>query len=109
MVSRSALHLSLPALEGRQLRAAIYALQKIGVENIFLCNRTASRAIEIAEYFNGKESATGHLRGQVRLPQASLHLSYSKVFWPTGYRLPTIVHTRTSDLGRPTGELCAAE
>ncbi|KAI5858677.1 type I 3-dehydroquinase-domain-containing protein [Tricharina praecox] len=77
---------------GGMARAAIYALQKIGVENIFLCNRTASRAMEIAEYFNSKRVGDRTPeRASPSSPSIVRYLSYSEVSWPTGYRLPTIV------------------
>jgi 3-dehydroquinate dehydratase type I len=65
---------------GGMARAAIYALQKIGVESIFLWNRTASRAVGIAEYFNRKNSSIG-----------VKYLPLSSAAWPKDYRLPTIV------------------
>lgn len=39
---------------GGMARAAVYALQKLGVENIFLYGRSVNRAAELAQYFNGR-------------------------------------------------------
>jgi len=81
---------------GGMARAAIYALQKIGVENIFLCNRTAERAIDIAQYFNGK-NINGCSTPISRRPSSSpaghvvRYLSLSEAVWPVRYRLPTII------------------
>ncbi|KAF8536621.1 type I 3-dehydroquinase-domain-containing protein [Trichophaea hybrida] len=81
---------------GGMARAAIYALQKIGVENIFLCNRTAERAINIAQYFNGK-NISGCSTPISRRPSSSpaghvvWYLPLSEAVWPAGHRLPTII------------------
>lgn len=39
---------------GGMARAAIYALQKLGVENIFVYGRNVNRVAELAQYFNGR-------------------------------------------------------
>jgi 3-dehydroquinate dehydratase type I len=67
---------------GGMARAAIYALQKLGVENVFVVNRTESRAYELARQFNeigligsGKVHVIPSLRGG----------------WPEGFGLPCVV------------------
>jgi 3-dehydroquinate dehydratase type I len=67
---------------GGMARAAIYALQKLGFENVFIVNRTESRAFELARQFNemgldgrGKVHVIPSLRGG----------------WPEGFGLPCVV------------------
>ncbi|KAI5817248.1 putative quinate pathway repressor protein QutR [Pyronema omphalodes] len=83
---------------GGMARAAIYALQKIGVEHIFLCNRTASRAQEIAQYFNSKNSGVTNMVPTQGRPSSSMSAAFSVRYlardspdWPQGFRLPTII------------------
>ncbi|KAI5797733.1 type I 3-dehydroquinase-domain-containing protein [Geopyxis carbonaria] len=83
---------------GGMARAAIYALHKIGVGNIFLCNRTPSRAIQLAEYFNGRNSAASSRAESPADTRCSpdtvymvQHLPLSQTSWPAAYRLPTII------------------
>ena len=59
-------------------QAAIYALQKVGVENVFLCNSTEQRAHELAKQFNNNKR--------------SVHVVPSpKSRWPEGYPLPSVI------------------
>jgi shikimate 5-dehydrogenase len=60
-------------------RAAIYALETLGVENIFLCNRTEKRARELADHFNKRERTKVHLLGYPSSP------------WPRDHPFPTVV------------------
>lgn len=38
---------------GGMARAAVYSLISLGVRSIFLCNRTRTRALALAEHYNG--------------------------------------------------------
>ena len=63
---------------GGMARAAIYALQNIGFENVFLCNRTEHRAQNLAKQFSND--------------QQSVHVVPSpKYRWPESYPLPSVI------------------
>lgn len=81
---------------GGMARAAIYALQTIGVESVFLWNRTAARAVGIADYFNGRHPAAAQAAASSSArssPAAACVVRYLPLAdaWPAGYRLPTII------------------
>jgi 3-dehydroquinate dehydratase type I len=69
---------------GGMARAAIYALQMLGVENIFLCNRTQLRADNLAKYFNEARPLSKH--------RTIVHVIPSlESPWPTNHPLPSVV------------------
>ncbi|KAG8631110.1 hypothetical protein KVT40_000250 [Elsinoe batatas] len=73
---------------GGMARAAVYSMIHMGVQNIFICNRTVARAEELAQYYNDW-LRTRHSDGNER-PQVHV-LPSLKNRWPEGYRLPTMV------------------
>lgn len=74
-------------------RAAIYALYSLGIQNIFLWNRTHVRAVALAEYYNKliesgdvpEISQGGGSRTRVQVIE-----SFSS-YWPKDARLPTVI------------------
>ena len=81
---------------GGMARAAIYAMLHLGVQNIFVCNRTVSHAEELAQYYNEHCTEIGvneeHVGSQSQNQQRKVHVIPSlKDQWPEGYRQPTIV------------------
>lgn len=74
-------------------RSAIYSLISLGIRNIFICNRTLSKATALAEHYNnlidtgalpelGSESVT-----KTRVRVLDTFISN----WPSDVRQPTIV------------------
>lgn len=81
---------------GGMARAAIYAMIHIGVQNIFIHNRTHETAMSLAGYFNGLEE----LRGEEDDLRSTTKTRYSYTIhviksvsdpWPSGFRQPTMV------------------
>jgi shikimate 5-dehydrogenase len=92
---------------GGMARAAIYAMISLGVQNIFVCNRTKGNAEELAEHYNRQL----HTNGIAELSAANaantsvtaLESLHSE--WPQNMRHPTMIvstiPTQTLD-GMPT-------
>ena len=93
---------------GGMARAAIYALYQLGCRNIFIYNRTVSRAQEVAAHFNdwaaaqaaaaatatvnGAASPTTGSNGTTRPPREMCRvLGALSDPWPCGFQLPTMV------------------
>ncbi|GAB7348891.1 hypothetical protein MBLNU459_g7585t1 [Dothideomycetes sp. NU459] len=89
-------------------RAAIYAMIHIGVENIFIHNRTHERAVSLADYFNGleelrdeagDEKSDGHDEdNNTRTAKTNTKQKYTvhvigalSDAWPAGFRQPTMI------------------
>jgi 3-dehydroquinate dehydratase type I len=81
-------------------RASIYALQKLGVENIFLCNRTLEHAEKLADYFNTQRRRYAPAlepsgsRSTLNSPGPKYRvrvLSSLQVDWPHDHRHPSII------------------
>lgn len=81
---------------GGMARAAIYAMIHIGVQNIFIHNRTYETAVSLASYFNSLEE----LRGQeddLRTPtKVKYHYTIHVIRslsdpWQSGFRHPTMI------------------
>ncbi|PNS14113.1 Pentafunctional AROM polypeptide [Sphaceloma murrayae] len=76
---------------GGMARAAVYSMIHMGVQNIFICNRTRSRAEELAAYYNDwlrtRESGTDE-----QTTRAEVHVLDSLGSkWPEAFRLPTMI------------------
>lgn len=100
---------------GGMARAAVYALQKLGVENIFIYGRSVNRAADLAQYFNcrsrssslavphttGRNSPTGDAASNIpsgaSSPTNAGSRSTVRVLpslenrWPEDFWLPSIV------------------
>lgn len=79
---------------GGMARAAIYALIRLDVPNIFICNRTVGHAETIAAHFNEfasrYRSATGPSNGR-SVKQRIMVIRSMEDAWPTEFEQPTIV------------------
>ncbi|KAJ4232989.1 hypothetical protein NW759_001771 [Fusarium solani] len=85
---------------GGMARAAVYAMIQMGVRNIFVHNRTTSRAIELADYFNSlgdETTVVGPTRQTPERPTRSPRHTKVHVIkefgeeWPVGFSQPTII------------------
>ncbi|KAG0651247.1 Quinate repressor [Hyphodiscus hymeniophilus] len=78
---------------GGMARAAIYALIRLDVPNIFIYNRTVKHADALATHFNELavryRGATG--RTSCRNEQRIMVIASMHDLWPTGFEQPTIV------------------
>ncbi|KAH8804424.1 type I 3-dehydroquinase-domain-containing protein [Xylogone sp. PMI_703] len=73
-------------------RAAIYALVRLGVGNIFILNRTIANALMVKEHFESIDSDLESLHGQSNPFVPRFHvLESSTESWPDGFNLPSIV------------------
>ncbi|KAH8594436.1 repressor protein [Bisporella sp. PMI_857] len=79
---------------GGMARAAIYALIRLDVSNIFVCNRTISKAEKLAAHFN---EVAASFRNTARRPSARNVKHQIMVIksmgdpWPVEYEQPTII------------------
>ncbi|SMR45762.1 unnamed protein product [Zymoseptoria tritici ST99CH_1E4] len=92
---------------GGMARAAIYALISLGVQNIFVCNRTKGNAEELAEHYNRLIKANG-IAELSPADAATTTVSALESFessWPKNMRHPAMIvsciPTQTTD-GTPT-------
>ncbi|GAM82487.1 hypothetical protein ANO11243_004670 [Dothideomycetidae sp. 11243] len=81
---------------GGMARAGVYAMIHMGVQQIFICNRTLSRAEELAAYFNSwlssrDSSNNGDDKNGASSTPEVLVLPTLTSEWPKGYRLPTMI------------------
>ncbi|TKX18523.1 quinate repressor protein [Elsinoe australis] len=85
---------------GGMARAAVYAMIHMGVQNIFICNRTPSRAEELAAYYNewlstrdvSPSDPGGTNTGSGSNSKPEIHVLPSlDTKWPDGFRLPTMI------------------
>jgi shikimate 5-dehydrogenase len=92
---------------GGMARAAIYALISLGVQNIFVCNRTKGNAEELAEHYNRliKANAIAELSPADAANTTVSALESFKSPWPKNMRHPAMIvsciPTQTTD-GTPT-------
>lgn len=72
---------------GGMARAAVYSMIQLGVENIFVYNRTVANAEKMAHHYNRQNLQRGGVRAR-----PTLHvLSSLQDAWPADYKHPTIV------------------
>ncbi|RPB09969.1 hypothetical protein P167DRAFT_559945 [Morchella conica CCBAS932] len=92
---------------GGMARAAVYALQKLGVENIFIYGRSVNRAADLAQYFNCRSRSSSlavpsttdspEAASNASSPTNAANRSTVRVLpslehrWPEDFWLPSIV------------------
>lgn len=92
---------------GGMARAAIYAMISLGVQNIFVCNRTKGNAEELAEHYNRliRSNSIAELSAANAANTSVIALESFSSEWPTNMRHPTMIvsciPTQTTD-GTPT-------
>lgn len=75
---------------GGMARAAIYSMIHLGVQNIFIYNRTAAHAHKMADHYNRQEKH-GNNTG-LEMGRATVHVIESlQDPWPAKYKQPTII------------------
>ena len=79
---------------GGMARAGIYAMLHMGVQQVFVCNRTQSRAEELADYFNkwirSGEMNSDSVDGEASTAEVHV-LPTLHSPWPKGFRHPTMI------------------
>ncbi|KAJ5226785.1 uncharacterized protein N7469_006791 [Penicillium citrinum] len=75
---------------GGMARAAVYSLIYLGVENIFVYNRTLANAEKLAHHYNRQELLFNEETRAGGRPRVSTLRSTSDP-WPTEYKQPTII------------------
>ena len=78
---------------GGMARSAIYSLISLGVQNIFVCNRTLSNATALATYYNNL-GADGKLSELTSSDASQTRVRVLETFaspWPHDVRLPTMI------------------
>lgn len=92
---------------GGMARAAIYAMISLGVQTIFVCNRTQERTEQLAEHFNKliKANAIAELSPANAASTVVIALKSFASEWQKEFRYPTMIvsciPTQTTD-DRPT-------
>ncbi|KAJ5135739.1 Shikimate kinase [Penicillium bovifimosum] len=74
---------------GGMARAAIYSMIHLGVQNIFVYNRTFANAEKLAHHYNRQDLHSKEARGSGR-PTVRI-LTSSSDPWPTDFKQPTII------------------
>lgn len=75
---------------GGMARAAVYSLIHLGVENIFVYNRTLANAEKLAHHYNRQELFSSERSRAGGRPRVSTLSSLSDP-WPAAYKQPTII------------------
>ncbi|EXJ88835.1 hypothetical protein A1O3_01899 [Capronia epimyces CBS 606.96] len=82
---------------GGMARAAVFAMMQMSIENIFIYNRTLSRAQAVADHFNGMESfaldpSSGQQGSTIRTTKVRVKiLNGLGDPWPSETSLPTVI------------------
>ncbi|PYI08574.1 quinate pathway repressor protein QutR [Aspergillus sclerotiicarbonarius CBS 121057] len=74
---------------GGMARAAIYSMIHLGVQNIFIFNRTLASAEKLAYHYNRQNLPSGRVGSAVR-PQVHVIRSLQES-WPASYKQPTVI------------------
>lgn len=75
---------------GGMARAAVYAIIQMGVQNIFIYNRTVSNAEELAHHYNRQN--LGGSWANTRVGRVAVHVMESLSDpWPANYKQPSMV------------------
>ncbi|GLA49154.1 hypothetical protein AnigIFM63604_004800 [Aspergillus niger] len=75
---------------GGMARAAIYSMIHLGVQNIFVYNRTLANAEKLAYHYNRQNLPSPGKAGSVARPQVHV-LQSLQDSWPASYKQPTVV------------------
>lgn len=75
---------------GGMARAAIYSMIHIGVQNIFVYNRTPANAEKLAHHYNRQDLFASEHNGASGHPRVSTLDSLDDP-WPAGFKQPTII------------------
>lgn len=75
---------------GGMARAAIYSMIHLGVQNIFVYNRTSVNAEKLAHHYNRQDLFASEHNGANGHPRVSTLESLDDQ-WPAGYKQPTII------------------
>jgi len=79
---------------GGMARAAVYAMIHLGVQNIFVYNRTFTNAEKLAVHYNRQKNLTPtSTQGYGQGRQITVHASLKSLQdpWPAGYKQPTVI------------------
>ncbi|PWY73207.1 quinate pathway repressor protein QutR [Aspergillus sclerotioniger CBS 115572] len=74
---------------GGMARAAIYSMIHLGVQNIFIFNRTVASAEKLAYHYNRQNLPSGRAGSAVR-PRVHVIRSLQES-WPASYKQPTVI------------------
>lgn len=75
---------------GGMARAAIYSMIHLGVQNIFVYNRTLANAKKLAHHYNRQDLSSNKSSGVDGRPRVSTLSSLDEP-WPAPYKQPTII------------------
>ncbi|KAK1143951.1 hypothetical protein N8T08_005860 [Aspergillus melleus] len=75
---------------GGMARAAVYSMIHLGVQDIFIFNRTPSNAERLAYHYNRQTLHTAGKSGSPARPTFHI-LHSSQEAWPAGYKQPTVI------------------
>lgn len=75
---------------GGMARAAIYSMIHLGVQNIFVYNRTLANAEKLAQHYNRQDLFANESNGVDGHPRVSTVRSLDEP-WPASYKQPTII------------------
>lgn len=75
---------------GGMARAAIYSMIHLGVQNIFVYNRTLANAEKLAQHYNRQDLFANESSGADGRPRVSTLRSPDEP-WPASYKQPTII------------------
>ncbi|KAJ5802665.1 uncharacterized protein N7503_005115 [Penicillium pulvis] len=75
---------------GGMARAAVYSMIHLGVQHIFVYNRTLANAEKLAHHYNRQEIFSGEQAGGDGRPRVSTLTSINEP-WPADYKQPTII------------------
>jgi shikimate 5-dehydrogenase len=75
---------------GGMARAAVYSMIHLGVQNIFVYNRTLANAEKLAHHYNRQDLFANERMGADGRPRVSTLSSLDEP-WPADYKQPTII------------------
>jgi len=75
---------------GGMARAAVYSMIHLGVQNIFVYNRTLANAEKLAHHYNGQDLFANERIGANGRPRVKILSSLDEP-WPAKYKSPTII------------------
>ncbi|PYI34577.1 quinate pathway repressor protein QutR [Aspergillus indologenus CBS 114.80] len=75
---------------GGMARAAVYAMIHLGVQNIFVFNRTVANAEKLARHYNQQNLRSPGRAGSTTRPHVHV-LQSQQDSWPVNYKQPTVI------------------